>query len=71
MDQAQALKRIQQIIFDHLPNDEYEVFLFGSRASGESHHKYADFDIGIKGDNKLPFNIYSQIITKFEDSNIP
>ena len=71
MDQTQALKKIQQIIFDHLFNYEYEVFLFGSRASGESHHKYANFDIGIKSNNEIPFNIYSKIITQFEDSNIP
>ncbi len=67
MDHVQHIK---DIIFKYLPADKYNVFLFGSRAS-ESHRKWSDFDIGVKGDSKIPQITLSKIEGELEESDIP
>lgn len=62
--------QIQKILFRHLSPKDYQVFLFGSRATGEA-RKWSDWDIGIKGKDRLPLLTMFQIKDDLENSNIP
>lgn len=44
---------IKATVLKYLPPSEYDVFLFGSRASG-TQKKWSDFDIGIKSKTGKP-----------------
>lgn len=62
--------QIKDIIFRHLDPKDYQVFLFGSRAS-QTNSTYSDYDIGIMGKNSLPATIKADIEDELEQSNIP
>ena len=59
------LNMTREIVLRHIPKDDYAVFLFGSRANGKSKIK-SDFDIGIFGKEKLPFNISMKLDDELE-----
>jgi len=44
----------------------YQVFLFGSRASGKSGDR-SDFDVGVYGSRPLPLELFYQIEDEFDD----
>ena len=61
---------IKKTIFSHLDSKKYQVFLFGSRASG-SYQPNSDWDIGIMGKKPLPTKVRAKIEKKLENSPIP
>jgi predicted nucleotidyltransferase len=42
-----------EVVRRHLPDGDYCVFLFGSRADGSAHER-SDIDIGIEGPQPVP-----------------
>ncbi len=66
----QAEEKIKETIFKYFPPEEYEVFLFGSRAAGNN-RKWSDYDIGILGKGKIPYQILTKAENELEDSDIP
>ncbi len=61
-------KQIAGVIRKHLNLDDYRVFFFGSRVNGRASER-SDIDVGIKGENEIPFEIMAEI--KSEVSNLP
>lgn len=61
---------IRHIIFRYIDSDAYNVFLFGSRASGKE-STFSDIDIGIQGNRRVPGHIMQEIKGALEDSPIP
>lgn len=61
---------ILRILAHHISLETYQVFLFGSRASGKA-KKWSDYDIGIKGQQKLSYSTLSKIESNLEESDIP
>jgi len=49
-----------------------EVWAYGSRVNGSA-HAGSDLDLAVRGKNSqsLPFAIYSKLLEKIQDSNIP
>lgn len=62
--------QIKKIIFEHLPPKDYQVFIFGSRATGRA-KKWSDWDIGVQGKQSIPLQILAKINEELENSNIP
>ncbi len=60
---------IKEIITRYLDEDKYDIFLFGSIASGNE-NKYSDYDIGIIGKNEVPGYKIANIQADLEESNI-
>lgn len=63
-------KEIRKIIFQFLSPNEYQVFIFGSRASGKA-RKYSDYDIGILGKKPVPLKVLGKIEEALEESDLP
>ena len=61
---------IKKIIGKHLPDQNYKIFVFGSRATG-TNSKWSDIDIGILGQAKIDFMTLAQIKGELSDLNIP
>lgn len=59
----------KEITLKHLNKDKYCVFLFGSRASGDSSIS-SDIDIGIIGTERIG-DLYYKIINEIEESAVP
>lgn len=66
----ESVQAIKKIIYKHLPKDKYNTFIFGSRA-GSSARAWSDFDIGIKGEEKVPLSTIGLIKEDLENSRIP
>ena len=50
---ATTIHRIQKVLHENIPdNQEYKVFLFGSRVHGKVRER-SDYDIGIIGKKRL------------------
>ena len=49
-----------------------EVWAYGSRVNGSA-HTGSDLDLAVRGQNgeSLPFAVYSKLLEKIQDSNIP
>lgn len=54
------LDRVREVVRGHLPDPEYRVFLFGSRASGRARER-SDWDIGILGPEDVPGHVMASI----------
>lgn len=67
----QIASSIRDIIRRRLPNPEYRLFVFGSRAEGNKHRKFSDVDVGILGPSPLPSLTYFDIESDLENSDIP
>jgi predicted nucleotidyltransferase len=65
-----TLNEIKKIIFRYLNPKEYQVFIFGSRATGEA-VKFSDIDIGIMAKKEVDGETLAKIESAFEDSDIP
>ena len=63
-------KEIKKIIFQFLDPKEYQVFIFGSRATGKA-RKYSDYDIGILGKKPVPLKVLGKIEEALEESDLP
>lgn len=68
--QKKYQKEIKEIIFRFLSPREYQVFIFGSRAT-EKEKKFSDYDIGIFGKKPVPWKILSLIEEALEESDLP
>ena len=60
----------KEIILSHIDRDEYNVFLFGSRALDASHPN-SDMDIGFMGKKALDHRIFRKIADDLEESLVP
>ena len=60
----------KDIVMKHIPQDQYAVFLFGSRAEGKE-KRTSDIDIGIIGNNEFPIMNKSDLEDELEESIIP
>ena len=67
---SKSLSQIREIIAEHLNLREYQVFIFGSRASPQT-WKFSDIDIGIEGKHKLPARLLAVLDEAFEESDLP
>ena len=62
-------KQIKAAVKKHLPNPNYQIFLFGSRASAQN-QRWSDLDIGILGKEKVPGHTLVRIEEELENSRI-
>ncbi len=63
-------QRIKEIISKFIDPDKYEIFIFGSRATGHA-LEYSDCDIGISGKKALPLRKIALIKEALEESELP
>jgi predicted nucleotidyltransferase len=70
MDLKESLEFIRHTIRKYLPEKDYEVFIYGSRADGTA-EKWSDVDVGIWGKEKIPSKKLALIKDEVEESNIP
>jgi len=63
-------RQIKGIVEKYLPVGGYRIFIFGSRATGES-RRFSDVDLGILGSKRLPGHVLVQIEEELENSRIP
>ncbi len=63
-------KEIKNIIFQFLDPKEYQLFIFGSRATGKA-QKYSDYDVGIRGKKSLSSKTKILIEEALEESDLP
>lgn len=61
---------IKDILEKFLDPEDYEFFIFGSRADGHT-DSFSDYDIGISGRKVIPFKKISLIKEAFEESDLP
>jgi predicted nucleotidyltransferase len=61
---------VKQIVLKHVPNNEFAVFLFGSRAAGNS-NSLSDIDVGVLGMEPLPTSILANLESDLEESIVP
>lgn len=55
---------VKQIVLNHVPNDAFAIFLFGSRAAGSA-KPLSDIDIGILGTEPLPMIVKAHLNAEF------
>jgi predicted nucleotidyltransferase len=70
MDLKESFKFIRNTIYKHLPKEEYEAFVYGSRADGTA-QKWSDIDVGVQGRKQAPILLLENIREELEESNIP
>ena len=70
MGLKESLEFIKKTVRKHFPKDDYEVFVYGSRATGNA-QKWSDVDIGIRGEKKVPVRKLALIAEELEKSKIP
>ena len=70
MNLDESLEFIRRTIRKYLPESDYKIFIYGSRASGEA-GKWSDIDVGIEGKKKVPFDILATISEEIRESDIP
>lgn len=63
-------KIIKKIIFQFLNPRDYKIFIFGSRATGES-KKFSDYDVGVIGKKSVPWRTLALIEEALEESDLP
>lgn len=64
------LSIIKNIFLETLPLDEYNVFLFGSRAE-RNHRRRSDADVGVFGKTKMPAILKANLEEKLDNANVP
>ena len=62
-----AISFAASVVRRHLPDPTYQVFLFGSRASGRAHAR-SDIDIGIEGPRPVPRETLAAIDEELEEA---
>ena len=69
MDHQELIKKI---VLKNAPKDEFDVYLFGSRAKGTA-KKFSDFDVGFLGKDHKRLNgvTVNNIEQEFEDQLVP
>lgn len=64
------LDRIKNIINSIILDDNLEIYVFGSRATGKA-RQYSDVDIALKLNEKIDTNKISKINIELENTTIP
>ena len=67
LDLVEVAKFAASIVRRHLPDPDYQVFLFGSRATGLARAR-SDIDIGIEGPAPVPREALAAIHEELEDA---
>ncbi|MGH2643875.1 MAG: nucleotidyltransferase family protein [Chitinophagaceae bacterium] len=67
---TEYLSILKKIIGETIPEKDYIVFLFGSRAA-KNNHQRSDIDIGIWGNKLFPPGLRFTLEEKIENSIIP
>ena len=71
MKEVTRLEEAQQLavaaVRRRVPDLEYRVFLFGSRATGRAHER-SDIDIGIEGPAPIPYETLAKIREDIEEA---
>jgi len=62
-------ERIKEIIFKFLNLQEYQLFIFGSRATHQA-EEFSDYDIGILGTKPLSLKTLGLIKEALEESDL-
>jgi predicted nucleotidyltransferase len=60
----------KNIVLQHVANNNFKVFLFGSRACGNE-KKMSDIDIGLLGNEKFPVQLKFAIEEAINESIVP
>ena len=63
-------EEIKEIIFKFLAPQDYQFFIFGSRATGGA-EKFSDYDVGVLGKKSLSLRTLALINEALEDSDLP
>jgi len=61
---------VKNIVLKHVPQDEFAVFLFGSRAVGNN-KALSDIDVGILGTRPLPYIIKGDLESDLDECIVP
>ena len=61
---------VKNIVLKHVPQNEFAVFLFGSRAVGNA-SSLSDIDVGILGTRPLPYIIKGNLESDLDESIVP
>lgn len=64
------LDLVKTIILKNIPNDKYNIFLFGSRTK-DKHRFAADIDVGVEGKEPLNKDIIYKVQEEIEESIVP
>lgn len=67
-DHQKAL--LQDIVKKRIDQNEYKVFIFGSRAEGTG-RKFSDVDLGIYGSKEVPLGVLATLKEDLDDSTFP
>lgn len=70
METKKAEKEIKKILQKFIDFKKHQVFIFGSRAMGQS-RKFSDYDIGILGKKSVALRDLALIDEELEESNLP
>lgn len=62
--------QIKTTVKKYLPSEDYKLFIFGSRATGEN-RRFSDLDLGILGPKIMPSHVKVKIEEELENSRIP
>ncbi len=68
--ERECQKEIKRILSCFLDLEQYQVFVFGSRADGQA-GEMSDWDIGIWGKEPLPSGTKGMIEEALDESDIP
>lgn len=63
-------RQIKKIIRKYLPAADCQIFIFGSRVTGEN-QRFSDVDVGILGPKMIPGHMMVKIQEELESSRIP
>lgn len=68
MEKEKIIEEIKKIIIHSLSSSSegYKIFLFGSQAKGDA-RETSDIDIGILGEQKIPWNVMANILHHAEE----
>lgn len=61
---------VKNIVLKHVPQNEFAVFLFGSRAVGNA-SALSDIDVGIMGMRPLPYSIKGSLESDLDECIVP
>lgn len=64
------LQIVKDIVLKRVPLEDYGIFLFGSRATG-NHHPMSDIDIGIWGEKPFSVTLKLELEEELESSIVP
>ena len=70
MTKDDYFKQIRDVIFKHLKNYRFQLYLYGSQSRQQA-NRTSDIDVGIFPLTPLPTGLLSEIREELEESHIP